>query len=383
MKTNMDDQSVAELHRAEYDSRPEFIVSAPGSVRVLGEHTLFNNGMLIAFPLDRRIFFAISSRKDNSIRFYATNYNERKRTNLSSLKYKREDRWANYIKASISAFSNEGGKGYNITVSGDIPQNLGLGSAVALQCSSAKAVSLMTGLNLGPLELAQAIVQSDSNYFEKLSDTSIYLPTLAMAENKLIFVDAKKKTYELLASSLMNTKLILTDSKVPRLPIEAELIQRINDCNLGLSMMSGNNQKSFRDYSTEEIDEFMGQIPERIRRHCLFMVEELIRVEEAKEALLHKDIGLFSKILNKSQTGLRNTYEISCPEIDWLVKRATEINGIRACRMIGRGFGGCTLSLAKEEAMEEYKNRLDEYERIFGFKPGILEISIGTGMIVS
>lgn len=285
-------------------------------------------------------------------------------------------------KAAISTFYNDNGKGFNITVSGDIPQGLGLGSATALQCTSAKAISALSGLNLGSLELAKAIAQSDLSYFEKITDASHYLSTLAAANNKLIFVDAKKKNYELLHSPFQDIKLLLCDSKVPRPQFEGELEQRVSDCKTGLSLMNRNHQKSFRDYTAEEMDEFMGLIPERIRRHCLFMIEELSRTGEAKDAVIHKDLGTLSRIINKSQTGLRNSYEISCPEIDWLVKRALEINGISACRMIGRGFGGCTLSLAKEEALEDYKIKLEEYERIFGFKPNVLEISIGTGMLI-
>jgi galactokinase len=86
--------------------------------------------------------------------------------------------------------------------------------------------------------------------------------------------------------------------------------------------------------------------------------------------------------MNKSQAGLRNNYEISCPEIDWLVKRALEIDGVLTSRMIGKGFGGCTLSVMRSAALPEYLSRLEEYERIFGFKPNALEIFIGAGMIV-
>jgi len=145
--------------------------------------------------------------------------------------------------------------------------------------------------------------------------------------------------------------------------------------------MNGSGSRRLRDYSIDELDEYMGLMPERVRRHCAFYVEEVQRVREAKEAAAHGDLASFSKILNKSQASLRNSYEISCPEIDWLVKRALEIDGVLASRMIGKGFGGCTLSILDDAAIDGYKARLDEYERIFGFKPSALEISVGAGMI--
>jgi len=163
--------------------------------------------------------------------------------------------------------------------------------------------------------------------------------------------------------------------------LDNEIRQRANDCSAGLALMNGSASKRLRDYSTEELDEFMGLIPERVRRHCSFFVEEVQRVRDAREAVLHGEMAAFAKTMNKSQAGLRNSYEISCPEIDWLVKRALELDYVLASRMIGKGFGGCTLTILEESAKDEYKSRLEEYERIFGFKPYTLEISVGAGII--
>jgi len=229
--------------------------------------------------------------------------------------------------------------------------------------------------------LAQAIVAADLAYFGKETKPACYLPTLAAREDEFVYVDALSGDYATLPSPLGGSSLFLTDSHVPRPPLDGELEQRVKDCELGLSLMNGTAQRGLRDYTMEELDEFMGSIPERIRRHCAFFVEELSRVAEAREAVRAGDLSTIAKLLNKSQAGLRNSYEISCPEIDWLVKRALEIDGVSACRMIGRGFGGCTLAIAKPEAMDEYRAKLDEYERIFGFKPSALEISVGAGMI--
>lgn len=300
---------------------------------------------------------------------------------MSNLKYKREDRWANYVKSALAAFCADGGKGFNVTVCGDIPQGLGLGSATALQCAAARAASLAAGLDRSPEVLSQDIVSADAAYFGRSSVSAAYLPTLASSEGNFIVVDALSGSFELLPSPLGDSRLYLTDSRVPRPPLDGELEQRQRDCAEGLDLMNGDQRRTLRDYTMEELDEFMGSIPERVRRHCAFFVEEVARVAEAREALRASDQAGLAKLLNKSQAGLRNSYEISCPEIDWLVKRAAEIDGVSACRMIGRGFGGCTLTVSRSEAYEEYKGKLEEYERIFGFKPSALEISVGTGMI--
>jgi len=105
-------------------------------------------------------------------------------------------------------------------------------------------------------------------------------------------------------------------------------------------------------------------------------------VLEAEEALARQDSASFGRIMNKSHTSLRNHYEISCPEVDWLVKRSLEIDGILCSRMTGPGFGGCIVSVMQTEALDEYRKRLEEYERIFGFKAQIYETSINGGMKV-
>jgi len=381
--TTVETMNITQLHRMEYEASPDVVVSAPGCVRLIGEHTTASDGLMIAFPLDRRVSIAVSSRRDSSIRFFAADLNERKRTNLSNLKYKREDRWANFIKASLSAYVGEasGAKGYNITISGDVPQALGLGSATALQCAAAKAAALSAGFDPGPADLARTIVETDRSYFDKQSRVASYMATLTAAGGSLAFVDALKGTSEPLSSIFATSRLVLTDSRVPRPPLEGELRLRSDDCAAGLHLMNGSGARKLRDYTIDDLDEYMGMMPERVRRHCAFFVEEIQRVREAREAILHGDLQSFAKTLNKSQAGLRNSYEISCPEIDWLVKRALEIDGVLASRMTGKGFGGCTLSILDTKAMDEYKARLDEYERIFGFKPNALEISVGAGMI--
>ncbi len=376
--------SIAQIHRAEYESLPDIVVSAPGIVRLIGEHTIDAEGLMLAFPMERRVSIAISYRKDSSIRFFASDLNERKRTNLSNLRYKREDRWANLIKASVSAYVGDAAvfKGFNITISGDVPMGLGLGSATALRAASAKAAALISGLDPGADQIAASIAEVDKTFFDRQTRPAHYLAALGAKTGSIACIDGLRGSVENLSSIFGDVRLILTDSKVPRPPLEGELNQRALDCSTGFSIMHGTGHHRLRDCSAGELDEYMGIMPERVRRHCSFFVDEIQRVREAREAILHNELASFAKIMNKSQAGLRNNYEVSCPEIDWLVKRALEIDGVLTSRMIGKGFGGCTLTAMRSSALAEYLSRLEEYERIFGFKSNALEIFIGAGMIV-
>jgi galactokinase len=366
---------ISQLHRIEYEASPDVVVNVPGVVRLLGEHTVDADGMYLGLPYDRSMSVAMSARRDSSLRFFAADLNERKRTNLGNLKYKREDRWANYIKGALSAYldGRPGTKGLNVSISGDIPQGLGLGSANALLCASVKAAATLSGAPLEPAALEQTAAEVMKHYFERPARSAEYSASLRAEASSLLLVDAYDARCERLDAIFSKAIVLLCDSKVPRPPVDDELRSRIQNCAKALATLGG-GARGLRSYTIEDLDEFMGRMPEYVRRHATFFIEELQRIKDARESIVRKDLPALSRILNKSQAGLRNHYELSCPEIDWLVKRAIEIDGVLASRMVGKGFGGCTLTILLEDALPEYRKRLEEYERIFGFRPVVWEI---------
>ena len=128
-----------------------------------------------------------------------------------------------------------------------------------------------------------------------------------------------------------------------------------------------------------DLVESMGHFPEEIRRRSMHVVQEIRRVQDARDCLLCADIPGFSRLLFHSHESLRDLYEVSCPEIDWMIKRAQETEGVLGARMIGQGFGGCTYTIIRNDAVGKYRERLEEYERIFGFRPAIYEVRLATG----
>jgi len=162
--------------------------------------------------------------------------------------------------------------------------------------------------------------------------------------------------------------------------VDGELKQRKTDIKKGLDLLSDKKQgASFRDFAATDLVESMGNLPEEIRRRSLHIVQEIRRVNDADDSLKRADFASFGKIISHSHESLRDLYEVSCPEIDWLVKRAQEIDGALGSRMTGQGFGGCTYTFIKEPAINEYKKRLDDYERIFGFHPVVYETRPASG----
>lgn len=374
--------SIIKLHQAEYESRPELIVSAPGVLRILGEHIAMAEGMSASIPLSYRLSIAISSRRDNSLRFHASNLNERKRTNLANLKYRREDRWANAFKAALLYYFGESSlqKGFNISIAGDIPMSLGLGSSSALTAVSARAAAILASAPDDNKSIAQAAGSINSSYFENPIDDRIYMSTIYAKNNSMLFMDHESNTASNIDFRSGKYCLLLTDSRVPRIPLGQEMAEREANYRNGLSLLGGKKARNLRSFSVQDLEDLMGRMPEQVRRQCNFYIDEVQRVKEAALAVKAKDLHALGKILSKSQMGLRNFLEVSCPEIDWLVKRAMELDGVLCSRMTGQGFGGCTISIMPQEAIPEYSKRLEEYERIFGFKASSWIVETGQAM---
>jgi len=378
--------NIGQIHKHEYEldgrSTPVAIGEAPGRIHFLGEHGEPESGYFLSAAIDRYINVAVSPRKDNSFRFYAADLGERKRSTLVSLKYRREDRWANYLKTAIMLFIEMGYpmKGLNFSFCGDIPQNVGLASSTAIEAAAAAALRSLLRIQISDMELAQKLNETHLAMFGDSASLADYQVCLMARKDQFLIIDVSTGEMKKIKSPLSRFRILLVDSRVPRMGAERELASRRADTLKGLELLSQDSEGiSFKDFASTDLLESLGNFPEKIRRRSMHIVDEIHRVNDACDALERCDLALLSKIIFHSHESLRDLYEISCPEIDWLVKRAQEIEGAAGSRMTGIGFGGCTYTIIRRELVEIYKNRLEEYERIFGFRPEIYEVKLSTG----
>jgi len=358
------------------------IAQAPGRLHFLGEHGDPRAGLYLSAAIDRWISVAVSPRKDTSLRFYAPDLSERKRTTMASLKYKREDRWANYAKVAIQLFTDMGipVRGLNFTVMGNIPQQVGLASSSAMEVASAVALRGLFKAKISDTDMAQKLANVHLQYFEKYPGTVDYLVGLSARNDQFLVVDESNSGVTKIKSPFSRCRIVITDSRVPRIGVETELrIRRENLASAAEMLSQGRKGANLREFAETDLMDSMGNLPEKIRRRSLHVVQDIQRVSDAVDFLRRADLMGFSRLIFHSHEGLRDLYEISCPEIDWMVKRAQETSGVFGARMTGSGFGGCTYAIVKNDAVEEYRQRLDEYERIFGFNPSIYEVKIATG----
>ena len=394
---------IGQLHRIEYELTEDrsaseaprgsiqvAVAEAPGRIHFMGEpipgvkndnsgQNEEESGIFLSAAIDRYINVAVNQRKDNSFRFFAADLKERKRSTLANLKYRREDRWANYLKPAIHLFTELGYpmKGLNFSFCGDIPQHIGLASSVALETAAATALKSLFHTQIEDMDFARKLKSAHYAIFGAHEPLEDYLVCVMARKDHFLKVDSAECEVKLIQSPFSGFKFLLVDSRVPRMGTESEIISRRNDISKGIKLLSKKKEgASFKDFASSDLLEVLGDFPEQIRRRSMHIVEEIRRLDDVEDALERSDLASFAKIIYHSHESLRDLYEISCPEVDWLVKRAQEIEGAAGSRMTGLGFGGCTYTIIRKELAEEYKRRLEDYERIFGFRPVIYDVKL-------
>ncbi|HNY20554.1 MAG TPA: galactokinase [Treponemataceae bacterium] len=380
-------QKIATFHHNEYECDPEVIVSAPGRFHLLGDHTWFAKGNTLSMAINYSLFLCISVRPDQNFRLYSVSLDERKKISSSNLKYRKEDRWANSVKAVISSFMEYGIQvpGLNVTILSEIPADAGLGTPNALKVATALALRKLFAPQLNDATVVSLLERANTQFLKTNSHRADILCAMYSREGYCVKTDHHKVTAELVHFPKEGYSVFLTDSRVPRLLAREELAARIQECIHAYEVVK-TDPDAPPDFNllTEEILEEIVDIPESVRRRVIFIIRESESVREAVTALTNRDFFTFSRIVNRSHEGLRDRFEISCPELDWLVKRALEFilpdePDLVCSRMTGRGFGGCTYAILREKDGPSYLQKLDEYERIFGFKPVRYQVTPSDG----
>ena len=377
---------IGRIHRNEYElessrSTPVVIAEAPGRIHLMGDQGEADEGFFLSAAIDKSIHVAVNMRKDNSIRFFAADLGERKRSTLSNLKFRREDRWANYLKPAIALFVELGCplKGLNFSFCGDIPQHIALASSVAIEVAAATALRSLLKVQITDIDFAERLKSIHETMFASQVSLADYLVCLYARKDQFLYIDISTNEVKLVKAPFTRFKFIIVDSRVPRMGVESEIALRRSDILKGLTFLSQKREGAgFKDFAPNDLIEALGHFPEQIRRRTMHIVEEIYRINDAVAALERNDLASFSKIIYHSHESLRDLYEVSCPEIDWLVKRAQEFEGAAGARMTGQGFGGCTYTIIRRELAEEFKSRMEEYERIFGFHPSVHEVKLAT-----
>ena len=383
-------KEVIETHLREYGKKPDILVSTPGRFNLIGEHSWFCKDKTLSMAVNLPIYVAITVRDDAMVRFNFIQMNERKRCNLSNLKFRKEDRWANSIKAMIYGFTSGGFSvsGMDITIWSEILPSAGFGITTAMKVGTAFGIKSLCGCS--EVQMLQAIERGNKLFLGAGNYVADIFAAMYAQPNSCILTDHATNTYDILPFQFENISILLTDARVPRISVwnEATLMEPENVLLLGELKERKSHVYGGWQYeeSSTEINEVLSVVDEDMGRRLKCIMLEHKYVISAVDALQKQDFASFCKTVSRSQDIMRDLYLISCPEIDWLVKRVqdfdmTSVRNPNGCsRITGKGFGRCTYTILQTKDAELYKQKLVEYERIFGFHPSCYDVRPAGGV---
>lgn len=359
------------------ESKKPKIVAGPGRINVIGGHTDYNLGFVLPTAVDVEILMMAENRADGKLKMFSLDFNEGLEADLSDLKFNKGKIWANYLMG-VFYFLKEAGyklKGLNLVFSGNIPLGGGLSSSAALEVATAYAVRLLQGLKLNDIDMIKICQKAENKFVGVMCGIMDQFASIMSRKNKLILLDCADLSYKLIPmNDLADIKFVVCDTKKERTLANSEYNKRRQQCTNAAEMLKKYLPKirALRDVSISDFENLKNKLPVPERFRAEHVIYEIDRVLKAVEALKNNDLELIGKLQRESQKSMKDLFEISCEEIDIMAELADSVKGVYGTRIIGGGFGGCTISLVKGEAVEEIKSKiLSEYPKKTGKNPEI------------
>jgi galactokinase len=340
-----------------FNTRDEpLIVRSPGRVNIIGEHTDYNDGYVLPAAIDKAAYVAISKRADNMISMYANEFGQQHETPLDALS-KTEKGWPNYIMGVVDQLQKAGKTvgGFNLLVDGDIPLGAGLSSSAALECATVFALNELFSLNIAKEEMAPIAQHAEHEFAGVNCGIMDMFASLFGKKDHAINLDCRTLHYEYVPLDLKGYKILLLNTNVKHQLSSSAYNTRRQQCEQGVAWVKEHvpSVKALRDVTVAMLDEYVLPKDELIYQRCRYVVDENNRLLQACEDLKKGDIHSLGQKMFETHDGLSKQYEVSCTELDFLVDQVRDHKAVLGARMMGGGFGGCTINLVEEGAIEK------------------------------
>jgi len=333
-----------------FDAPPTLIARAPGRVNLIGEHTDYNDGFVLPMAIDYDIRIAARARPDRTVRLYSVDLDKRDTFSLDNVRRVGDwPTWADYVRGVADVLQREGYtlRGMDAALTGNVPRAAGLSSSAALELATITAFRLLCALDLDPVRAALVGQRAENEFVGmRCGIMDQFISSLGKADHALL-IDCRSLDYEAVPLPT-GARIIVTDSAVRRGLVDSAYNERRAQCEQGARLLG---VKALRDVSVEMFEARRDKLPTLVARRCQHIVTENQRTLDSVQALKRGDLATFGKLMNESHASMRDWFEITTPEIDALVEIQHNTPGCLGARMTGGGFGGCTVALAREDAV--------------------------------
>lgn len=351
-----------ELFKAE-----PILVRSPGRINLIGEHTDYNDGFVMPAAIDKEIIFAIAPSHDDQCLIFSEQYEQLVPVNLLTPKPVDEPGWANYVFGVLHQFVQRDLPvgAFHCAFGGNIPTGAGLSSSAALECGFAFALNKLFNLKVPTTELIRMAQWSEHHFVGVKCGIMDQFASMMGKAGHVILLDCRSLEHRYFPINLGDYTILLCDSQVKHSLVASEYNQRRSECEEGVRVLQQHHPevKSLRDVSPEWIEAHRDEFPGKVYQRCRYVVSEIARVQKASADLGRGDLAHFGQKMFETHDGLSKDYEVSCPELDFLVDQARHCKDILGARMMGGGFGGCTINLIHKTAVDRFIEETDRAYR--------------------
>ena len=337
------------------------IVRSPGRVNLIGEHTDYNYGFVLPAAIDKAIYLAIGPRPDNEIHLFSLDL-DRSFTCTLDLREPAPEHWPNYLLGVVQQLQQAGKSpgGFNCVFAGDIPIGSGMSSSAALECATAFALNELFHLQLDRLTMVRMSQRAENLFVGVQCGIMDQFASMFGRRDHVIRLDCQSLEYAWFPFNLEGIRIVLLDTNVKHSLASTEYNTRRRQCEAGVRLIRAHHPDvtSLRDATPEMLDRYVAPVDELVWRRCRFIVGENARLLAATEDLLNGDLRAFGRKMFETHDGLSRDYEVSCRELDFLVDEVRDDDAVIGARMMGGGFGGCTINLVQEEAIDSLVARI-------------------------
>ncbi len=376
----------AEILRERFGTGPDPVVArAPGRVNLIGEHTDYNEGFVLPFAVDRYTEVALRQRRDRKVLVYTSAFDRSFSCEFPLRKPSPRGEWSDYLLGILLELSKRGElpHGFEATITGNVPLGVGLSSSASLEVALAVGLSRLYGLELRGLELVELCQRAERDFVRMPCGIMDQYASYFGEPGKALFLDTRALKHEPVPLELPGVRFLIVDSGVRRALADSGYAQRRRECAEATRWLALRFPekliRSLRDAEREMLEEVQGEMPDILWKRAAHVVEENARVLEAVRALRDGDIRRVGELLTASHASLRDLFQVTTPELDFLVQWALE-HGAFGARLVGGGFGGVTLHLVPEEDATDYvRNIRDAYRRRWARETQAIWVRPGPG----
>ena len=334
------------------------IIESPGRINIIGEHTDYNNGFVLPTAIDKKIRFKFKKNDSlNNCTVYSKNFEAGFEINLAHIEPS-ENQWENYILGVLHEIQKLTDKvrGFDCVLESDISIGSGISSSAALECGIAFGLNELFELGLPKKTIVELSQRAEHNFVGTKCGIMDQFASVMSKKGHVILLDCQSLDYEYVPIKIEPYKILLLNTNVTHSLASSEYNNRRKECETGIAIIKQKYMEvnSLRDVSEGMLKEFKTIMPPKVFDRCTYVIEEKTRVLKAVESLKNNRLNVLGNLMYETHYGLRDLYEVSCPELDFLVDFTEKRGEVIGARMMGGGFGGCTINMIHSEKVENF-----------------------------